>query len=317
MAGEGTYQWSLDDDSLKKAAKELNEDSKQRASQIDSLRTWVKKQPHLTSRTDDAFLLRFLRTSKFSMLRAQQMLDKFCTVRSSQEKGVPLWFNDLDPEDPKILELLDIGTCLPLPGRDDQNRKVMLYRTGAFDPKVHDFSDVMRLGFITTDILLMDELNQIHGFVILLDFSEFGMSHVTCWGPDTVSKAMMCWQDCYPTRNKAINYYNTPTLFNVVFELFKLVMKEKYKQRLHFHWSSQESLHKQVPQRMLPTYMGGTAGTLQEIIQDWKVHVLKNKEEISRNARCAVDEEKRPAPEKDGGEGGWGIVGSFRKLALD
>ena len=35
----------------------------------------------------DAFLLRFLRASKFSQLRAQNMIDNFCTVRSVEGKG--------------------------------------------------------------------------------------------------------------------------------------------------------------------------------------------------------------------------------------
>ena len=42
---------------------------------------------------------------------------------------------------------------------------------GAYDPKVHDFADVMKVGFMTTDVLLMDEMNQVHGFVVLLDFT--------------------------------------------------------------------------------------------------------------------------------------------------
>ena len=39
-------------------------------------------------------------------------------------------------------------------------------------------------------------------------------------------------QDAYPTRNKAVNYYNTPTLFNALFEVFKYFMKEKIKKRV-------------------------------------------------------------------------------------
>ena len=49
--GEGTYVCTLDDAALKKAKDELNEDPAQRASQVETLRQWVKSQPHLKSRT--------------------------------------------------------------------------------------------------------------------------------------------------------------------------------------------------------------------------------------------------------------------------
>ncbi len=49
--GEGTYVCTLDEKTLKKAKAELNEDPKQRASQIETFRQWVKAQPHISSRT--------------------------------------------------------------------------------------------------------------------------------------------------------------------------------------------------------------------------------------------------------------------------
>lgn len=135
---------------------------------------------------------------------------------------------------------------VPLPGRDDEGRKVILIRTGnlyititfrlykrlanthtkatrwvaewhscafpginsltqkslpnvsrvpgAYDPKETPMSEVMKVGFITSDLLLLEEETQVHGVVILLDFSEFNSSHVWCWSRDTISKAMKCWQ---------------------------------------------------------------------------------------------------------------------------
>ncbi len=50
-SGEGTYVCKLDDKTKKKAKNELNEDPKQRASQIETFRQWVKAQPHISSRT--------------------------------------------------------------------------------------------------------------------------------------------------------------------------------------------------------------------------------------------------------------------------
>ncbi|CAH1779664.1 unnamed protein product [Owenia fusiformis] len=311
--GEGTYECTLDDKVLKKAVKELNEDPKQRALQIEALREWVKRQPHLNSRTDDTFLLRFLRHAKFSQLKAQKTLDNFWTVRTVEGKGAPEWFKSMDPKDPKNEEILDLGMQIPLPGRDDQGRKVILVRSGGYDPYKHDFGAMMKTSFMMNDILLMDEENQVHGFVLLQDFTDFGLAHATNWNREIIGKAMKCWQDMYPTRNKGSNFYNTPTIFNALMEVFKLFMKEKSKKRMKFHWSSIESLHKEVPKRILPDYMGGEAGSLEELKKNWKAEVMANREELLLNGKYGVDESKRPNEDASLG----GMQGSFRKLAVD
>ena len=66
--------------------------------------------------------------------------------------------------------------------------------TGGYDPKVSTFADVMKVGFMTSDILLKDEANQVHGFQIILDFSEFGTEHMFAWDRTTIQKSMRCWQ---------------------------------------------------------------------------------------------------------------------------
>ena len=54
-------------------------------------------------------MLRFLRTAKFSQLRAQQLLENFWTVRSVPGKGAPEWFDNMDPRDARIQQVLDLG----------------------------------------------------------------------------------------------------------------------------------------------------------------------------------------------------------------
>ena len=63
----------------------------------------------LISFLDDAFLLRFLRAAKFSQLRAQKTFENFWTVRTVPGKGVPEWFDDLNPDDETMQKCLDLG----------------------------------------------------------------------------------------------------------------------------------------------------------------------------------------------------------------
>jgi len=54
---------------------------------------------------DISFLLPFLRVRYFSQLEARKLLDNFMTRRAKFAK----WFGNLDPADPKILDIYDLG----------------------------------------------------------------------------------------------------------------------------------------------------------------------------------------------------------------
>lgn len=72
--------------------------------------------------TDAPFLLRFLRTKKYSIPQACSMLERYLTIRQMY----PQWFQKLDPLDPKIAAVIDAGYLLPLPKRDTEGRRVVL-----------------------------------------------------------------------------------------------------------------------------------------------------------------------------------------------
>ncbi|KAL5021460.1 hypothetical protein ScPMuIL_000615 [Solemya velum] len=118
------YVCTLDDASLMKAAKELNEDPKERDSAVQTLREWLQQQKWLRTPTDSPFLLAFLRTRKFSQLAARTSVEKYWTIRSENKD----WFDDIDPADPKIQAFLKLGVFVLLPGRDKYGQKMAIER---------------------------------------------------------------------------------------------------------------------------------------------------------------------------------------------
>jgi hypothetical protein len=82
----------------------------------------------LSISTDSAFLLRFLRTKKFSIPLAQEMLERYLVIRQLY----PHWFRGLDIDDPAISDLLQEGYIVPLPQRDDFGRQVILTCAGNY-----------------------------------------------------------------------------------------------------------------------------------------------------------------------------------------
>lgn len=87
------------------AVEELNEVPDRVKDDIQALREWVLKQPHLKSRTSDQFLVGFLRGCKFSIEKAKQKIDKFYSLRAT----LPEIYENRNIDDPKVLEIIKTG----------------------------------------------------------------------------------------------------------------------------------------------------------------------------------------------------------------
>ena len=55
--------------------------------------------------TDTLHLLYFLRTAKFSQLRARTLIENYTKALTT----LPDWFRDVDTHDPSTLEIIDSG----------------------------------------------------------------------------------------------------------------------------------------------------------------------------------------------------------------
>lgn len=89
----------------KLAADELNEVPERIQTDIDSLRNWITQSPHLKSRTDDQFLVAFLRGCKYSLEKAKQKLDLFYTLRTHS----PELIRNRDPSDLHVIGMIRQG----------------------------------------------------------------------------------------------------------------------------------------------------------------------------------------------------------------
>lgn len=159
-SGENEYIFNLSNDLQEIAENDLDESPQVQDEFLQSLRSWIKSQPHLKNIQLDAnFLLRFLRMQKFSLPKTQMVLDKYIDMRVQH----PNWFQNLDIRDNAIHELVTNGYLFVLPERDQNGRKVIFSVARNLDPSRHTNSDAMRAHLITFEALLEDEENQIRG----------------------------------------------------------------------------------------------------------------------------------------------------------
>ena len=115
---------------MKVARKELREDKYSREQSLQQLRDWLKKNRDVESvRTDDLFLLRFLRCKKFSIPMAQQMILKYLNFRKVLRHLV----TNLDYLSPGVNKVISNGYLFPSPIRDKNGRRVIIgFASGYF-----------------------------------------------------------------------------------------------------------------------------------------------------------------------------------------
>lgn len=105
------------------AKKELRENESAREQSLEQFRDWIKKNQDIANvRTDDSFLLRFLRAKKFSVPMAEQMLLKYLNLRHT----FPAMIKKLDFLEPKVASLINNGYIFASPIRDSKGRRVII-----------------------------------------------------------------------------------------------------------------------------------------------------------------------------------------------
>jgi CRAL/TRIO, N-terminal domain len=115
---------NVSDAVLKVAKSELREDKTTREQALDQVRQWLKKNTEVENvRLDDTFLLRFLRSKKFSVPMAQQQLLKYLNMR----KVMSHLLTNLDCLSPGVKNLFDNGYIVVSPIRDKYGRRTILY----------------------------------------------------------------------------------------------------------------------------------------------------------------------------------------------
>lgn len=300
----------------KKAVDELGESPKRLKEDIETLRTWIAKSPHLHNnvKEDDEFLTMFLRGCKFSLERTKEKIDMHFTIRGN----LPSWFDNWNPLDPNIQAILKTGTYLPLRGYDKHGRFVLLQRLGASDPSATKIED----GFKTSTMLMElagrgDVQANICGVAMILDFAGSNAQHALQMTPALAKTMLTVYQEGYPARPKVQHFLNLPGFMTAVFQMVNSLQKDKMKQRSMLHPKGDYSaLHESVGKDVLPEEYGGTNGTVAELTDYWVKTMEANKEWLMEQSKYKSDESKRPGKPKAHADI-FGIEGSFRKLEID
>lgn len=212
------------------AREQLHEEPDALRENLDILKEWIRKSAHLRTRTDDQFLVSFLRGCKNSLEMSKKKIDMFYTLRTH----IPEMIGDRDPLNEKLQQIIKLGVGLPLPDTESPGSpRIMLIRPGIYDANQFTIQEVMKVSTMVNDILMVEDDNTVvAGQIGIIDLQNVTIAHFIQMQPAFIKKMTMMWQDGMPIRQKGVHYINTPSTFEKIFNIFKSFMNEKMKSRV-------------------------------------------------------------------------------------
>ncbi|XP_029836347.3 clavesin-2 [Ixodes scapularis] len=288
---------------------EENEELRNKA--IQAFREWVLQQPHFVNpRTDDKFLLRFLRSRKYCMSSAQETFDRYLTVRTQH----PTFFKCPDIMEESLRDLHAKGYFFPLFEKDSEGRTVVLGVAGALDPRIHKTIDIYRAFSMSFEALLEDEDNQKNGVTYILDESGFRISHLAHVNLRDVQKVMINGEKGWPMRHKNIHWVNVPRYISAIYDLALSMFSRKLQSRMFVHFEV-SSLHEHIAPEILPKEFGGTI-PVAVMADAWIKKLEELRDLLMSHDLMGVDESKRVKKDKKQGYGLMRLWNSITRLEV-
>ncbi|KAG5669806.1 hypothetical protein PVAND_000099 [Polypedilum vanderplanki] len=288
-----------------KAKIEVREDESRKQQSLEQFREWIGKHPFIKNcRTDDGYLLPFLRSKKYNMNRVFDSFEKALIFAKEHED----WFDWKGEKLQKVFDLLDTGFLKVLKNRDRDGRRVILCNN-EMDLDKFTADDVFRLNCVVVLALANEEITQLCGVTYIDDFTSATMKYITMFPLKSIYDFTVQLR-ATPIRLKNIILVGLPSFATQFVNIVKLGLSEVMNKRLQTLNDNTE-LWNFVDKSLVTKDYGGDADE-KEAIEDFRKVIDENIDFVRNFFDYEIDMVKAEIL-KDTHEN----VGSFRKLEID
>lgn len=219
------------------------------------LRQLLKEETTLNPRTDDEFLLRFVRVRKCDVDTARRTVRSYYRNRAS----CPQLYSNFVPSS---IDATTRKAIIILPSKDVHGRPVLLHKPGlqALDRGAYEMGQKALL--VCLERIAADPISQTTGMTFIVDSAGFSLGKLIYCNLGYMRRFLEYLQDCMPMRLKALHIVHESKAIDLLYGALRPFLKRKLTDRLHFHGSNYENLLKEVPPEALPKECGGEVDAL-------------------------------------------------------
>ncbi|CAH0384285.1 unnamed protein product [Bemisia tabaci] len=300
----------------KKIATEINETDDEKIDvNIEIVKEWITRQPHLPQDLDRRILPFFIRGCKHDIERTKRKVDTYFTYR----RTIPEFFQNRDPESKEILRASKQFKAFVLPDLTPDGARVTFHSFTNEPVEEFDPAALYKMLCMIGDVRMVEE-PMISGDIFVFDVGHMTLTHVAKLATPLLKKILLTTQNAFPQRLREIHLINAPSHVDKVVTMFKFFMKPKMKNRWHIH-TGIKSLADFIPREMLPSDYGGESKSSDAFQKEWLKKLNAYKTYFEGQENVMVDENKR---QDKGSETArfnenniFGQEGAFRRLNID
>ncbi|CAL1683209.1 unnamed protein product [Lasius platythorax] len=280
-------------------------------SDLQMLKNWMDKQPHLPNIEMMYFIL-FLHSNYYHLESTKKTIDNFFTVRTH----MPELFSNRDPIAWKELrKAFTVVAALPLEQKTKEGYIMTFGKLLDPDPSKFDYLECMKYLFMTCEVQNVIRGTS-QGLVIVLDASGLSFGHIARINLMSMKKILYYIQEAIPVRLKAIHVLNTMPVIDTLLNMIKPFAKAELLKLVHFH-SSLETVQEFLSIETLPNEYGGKAGSIEEIIAKHIKLLEEFREWFLYDELVGRVNESLRVEKFQSAESLFGVDGSFKKLEID
>ncbi|KAL6256815.1 hypothetical protein P5V15_011754 [Pogonomyrmex californicus] len=207
---------------------ELKKNPELKEADIQMLREWCEKQPHLPKISDSELAL-FLHSNYYRLEPTKSTIDTFFTVRTH----VPEFFCNRDFNNKELKKATQTVTDQILEGTTREGYKIIYGRLLDNDPSHFVYNDAMKLLNMVIDLWLYTE-GTCEGHVILFDMKNVSFGHVGRLSPMGLKKFLYYLQDGLPVRLKGFHFMNASPIIDTILNMMRPFMKKQLMDMVSF-----------------------------------------------------------------------------------
>ncbi|GAB6020057.1 hypothetical protein CHUAL_014110 [Chamberlinius hualienensis] len=228
---------------------------------INVVSQWIKSQAPFCGRTDEQFVLMFLRGCKFDIDKTKKKITAYYRNRLI----CPKWWDDREITN-ELINLSHHQTVTLLDDEEPHLPSVEIFRFSKFGPNLSNLDKYFKLYSIGLEVILRRPNTQLNGHIMICDFKDYPLWLIPQFMSLRLAKNY--YETFYlaaPIMVKKVIGLNCPFMAHIFLNhLMKPFLSEKLKSRIVLYGSQWPNLTDHVPKEMLPEEYGGTAGPIEK-----------------------------------------------------